>query len=473
MFAPSEILGPKPIWFSEPARVSAPGPIPAPEPTAPRPPRRTSGFLAFLLFALGLAAGAWFFQRTSGPEVDRATGFSAGSVRTAVASRGALPDSIRLAGAVTAQQYAAIRAPQLSSSRRVPGGGGAGGGGLTLVKMVEPGSTVLAGAEVAEFDRQSMQLSIDSQQATVVQAGAMIQSQRARQMIEMETKRQEFVSAKAEFEKASLDLRTAEVRSQIEAEVLKNARDEAEATYLQLEKEVALLEEAHRAGLRTFEIDRDQEMIDLKRAEQNAEKMLVRTPIGGVAVVQTSFRGGSFAQAAEGDEIRPGTYFLQIVDPSSMVLEAQINQADSQRVRVGMKAIVRLDAYPDLSWKGRVASVAAMTGGSGDGRSRSGAGDFVRNITVTVEILENDARIIPDLSASADVITVEHSDMLLAPREALQRGEDASWFVQVREGAERFVRKAVELGPMNDTHVAITAGLNAGDELALEPVKVQ
>jgi len=472
MSAQSAYFCPRPIWFAEPAAAPTPGPVPADEPVHAPPPRRPSGIFALVLFVAGLAAGAWMFQRLGTPGVEGSAIASTGSVRTAVASRGALPDSIRLAGTVTAQQYAAIRAPRLTSSRRVPGGGG-GGGGLTLVEMVEPGSTVEAGAAVAEFDRQSMQLSIDTQQASVVQAGAMIQSQRARQMIEMEAKRQEFVSAKAEHDKAALDLRTAEVRSEIEAEVLQNSRDEAEAAYLQLEKEVALLEESHRAGLRTFEIDRDQEMIDLKRARMNAEKMLVRTPIDGVAVIQTSFRGGSFTQAAEGDEIRPGTYFLQIVDPSSMVLEAQINQADSQRVRVGMQAAVHLDAYPDLSWKGRVASVAAVTGGSGDGRSRSGVGDFVRNITVTVEILESDARIIPDLSASADVITAEYSDVLLAPRESLQRAEDESWFVQVREGAERFVRKAVELGPMNDTHAAITAGLNVGDELALEPVTVQ
>lgn len=444
--------------------------MPAPEPAAPQPPPRpASGFLAVLLFVVGVAGGAWYHQRAETAEIAGTT--AAGPVRTAVAARGTLPDSIRLAGTITAQQFAAIRAPRLQSSRRVPGGGG--GAGLTLVEMATPGSTVQAGSVVAEFDRQSMQLAIDTQQASVVQAEAMIESQRARQMIELETKRQDYVTAKAEYDKAVLNLRSAEVRSEIEAEVLKNARDEAEATFRQLESEVALLEESQRAGLRTFQIDRDQERVDLKRAELNADKMLVRTPIDGVAVVQTSFRGGSFAQAAEGDEIRPGTYFLQIVDPSSMVLEAQINQADSQRVRVGMKAMVRLDAYPDQAWEGRVASIAAMTGGSGDGRFRSGVGSFVRNITVTVEILENDPRIIPDLSASADVVTSEHPDVLLAPREALQRTDGDSWFVQVRRGAEEFIRQSVELGPMNDTHVAITAGLNAGDELALEPVAEQ
>jgi hypothetical protein len=36
-----------------------------------------------------------------------------------------------------------------------------------------------------------------------------------------------------------------------------------------------------------------------------------------------------------------------------------------------------------------------------------------------------------------------------------------------------FIRRAVELGPKNDTQVAIVAGLNEGDEIALTQVRSQ
>ncbi len=40
--------------------------------------------------------------------------------------------------------------------------------------------------------------------------------------------------------------------------------------------------------------------------------------------------------------------FMQIVDPSSMVINANINQVDSEALRIGMRASVRFDAYPGL-----------------------------------------------------------------------------------------------------------------------------
>lgn len=471
-----------PLPSPRPAR---PGPVPVEEPAAP-PRKGPGGWPTWLLLLLGAGAGWWLYSQTNaaGDALTATSGGGPGGalVRTAKVSSGDLDDTIRLAGTIAARSFAAIRAPQISRGRRsggggggagIAGGGGGGaggaGGGLTIVAMAEPGSKVAKGQVVAQFDRQSQQQAIDDQEANVVQAGAIIDSTRARLMIEMETKRQAMVTAKAEYEKAKMDARKSEVKSEIEAEILKNLVQQGEAAYKQLEQEVKLLETAHAAAIRQAEIDKSQEQIDLRRAQQNASFLVVKTPISGVVVMQTIFRGGSFAQVALGDEVFPGAYFMQVVDPGSMVLEARVNQADSQKIRVGSPAEVRLDAYPDNVWPGRVVSIAAMTGGGGDGRSRTGGGDFVREITVTVEILENSELIIPDLSASADVRLRKVEDVVIAPREALDRDGD-SWYVMVRNAARNaFERRPVEVTTVTDTHVAVASGLREGEEVALEP----
>jgi multidrug efflux pump subunit AcrA (membrane-fusion protein) len=371
---------------------------------------------------------------------------------------------LRIGGSISAEEFAAIRAPRIRSGSR----SGGDGGSMTLIRMADAGSVIAKGEVIAEFDRQNQQQQIDDQQAGVVQAEALVRVREANLMIELETKRQDLVTARAEYEKARLDLRTAPVRSQIEAEVLANVRDEAQATYEQLEQEVKMLEQAHAAALRQVRIDLEQEEVDLKRAEMNAEHMLMTAPIGGIVVHETMFRGGGFSQVANGDEVRSGTLFMQIVNPGSMVLQAQVNQADSQRVRLGQRAEVRLDAYPNEVFQGRVRSVSAMAGGGSDGRFRSGSGDHVRQISVTIDILEQDARIIPDLSASADVLLDVHENVVTAPREALDRiGED--YFVWVRNaaatnGAER---RQVQVGALNDTHAEITDGLSGSETMEI------
>ncbi|MBI1357752.1 MAG: HlyD family efflux transporter periplasmic adaptor subunit [Acidobacteria bacterium] len=467
-------------WLAAPAASAMPEPaprrpgpelVPEPEwePDPPPPPRRNNGFWALAMFGLGAAAGAWVYLQQSPIADGGGGGGSASFFQTVQATKGDMEESLRVGGSIRAQDFAAIRAPQIRTGRR-GGGGSGGGGGLTLIQMAEPGSFVRKGDVVAEFDRQGQQQMIDDQQAGVAQAAAAVKVRQANLMIELETKRQELVTAKAEYEKAKLDVKTSEVKSAIEAEVLKNVMDEAEATFKQLDKEVQLLAASHAAAVRQVEIDLEQEQVDLKRAELNTRYMLIKSPIDGIVVLETIFRGGSFAQVANGDEVYPGSLFMQIVNPASMILEARVNQADSQKVRVGQTARVRLDAYPEQAWEGVVRSVSAMTdsGGSGGGRFRAGSGDYVRQIAVTIDIAGQDARIIPDLSASADILLGEHQNVVIAPREALEQEGD-SFFVRLRETAEKagFVRKRIEVGPMNDTQVVVTNGLEGNETLVV------
>ena len=287
-------------------------------------------------------------------------------------------------------------------------------------------------------------------------------------MIEMEALKQQLVAARGDFHKAELDLRTAAVKSEIEAQLLQAQMEESKATAEELEAEIAKLETSHAARLRQVELERDMERIDLQRAETNSERLEIRTPIAGIVVLETSFRGGSFAQTSVGDQVNSGSLFMRVVDPSDMVLQTQANQADIHLLRVGQPAEIHLDAYPDRTWKGRVESVAAMAGGGGrPGRGRGGSGNYVRNVTVEVNILDSDPVIIPDLSASADVVLETQEDVLLAPREALsQIGEN--WYVWLLGGEDQMPeRRAVEVSSWTDTQIAVSAGLKEGDRLAV------
>jgi multidrug efflux pump subunit AcrA (membrane-fusion protein) len=420
-----------------------------------------------MLGAAALGAAAW---QWAGSSFDSGGGAVTGGLRTVAATRGELKRTLRVGGTVIARKYAPIRAPQIRRGSRVGGGSGAG---LTLVSMAPAGTMVKAGDIVAEFDRQSQEQTIDDQRANVVQAEATIDRQRANLMIEMEALKQQLVAARGDFQKAELDLRTAAVKSEIEAQLLRAQMEESKATAEELEAEIAKLERAHAARLRQAELDRDMQKIDLQRAETNSERLAIRTPISGIVVLETSFRGGSFAQTTVGDQVNAGSLFMQVVDPSDMVLQTQVNQTDIHLLRVGQTAEIHLDAYPGRVWKGRVESVAAMAGGGAEmpGRGRGGSGNYVRNVAVAVNILDSDPVIIPDLSASADILLEAQQDVLLAPREALnQIGED--WYVWLMGGQDQKPeRRTVEVSSWSDTQVAVSAGLKEGDKLAVGHVE--
>jgi len=85
---------------------------------------------------------------------------------------------------------------------------------------------------------------------------------------------------------------------------------------------------------------------------------------------------------------------------------------------------------------------------------------------VRLKIEKADARIIPDLSGSAEIVLGSEKNTLLAPRSAVFADEAGS-FVYV-QGAEGWIKKKVELGLPSYTVVVIRSGIQKGDVIALQ-----
>jgi len=385
----------------------------------------------------------------------------AGVTPTVRVSRGDLRRSLRIGGAITAKEFATIVAPRLAGGPK----GDPSSNQMILIKMVPPGSRVKKGDTVAEFDRQWQLQRIDDQQAEVVQAEAAIAKRKAELDIDMEAARQSVKGAKADHDKAQLDLKTADIRSAIDAEKLKLAVDEAAARHKQLEEEIRLREASYKAEIRSLEITRDRAKINKARGQTNADKMILRAPIDGVAVSQMTFRGGQFGQVQEGDQLYPGTPFLQIVDTSTMVLNAAANQAESQDLRLGQRADISLDAYPGEVFRGRLVAMGAMASGSIFGVRGGSRALYVRQIPVRFLIDGSDSRIMPDLSASAAVVLEEQKNAVLAPVAALER-DNGEYYVRVKT-AGGWEKRRVEVALANNTHAAIKTGLNGNEEVEL------
>lgn len=386
-------------------------------------------------------------------------------VRTAVATTGELIKSLRISGSIETLHYAAIQAPELRGPRDT------GWTHLTLVRLADAGSLVEAGSTVAEFELKRLEDHIADRQSYVTRAKSDLRKRRAEVLILQETERQGRLNAQGKFEKALLDLRTAEVRSVVEAEILKNVADEAQVAWKQLEEEGRLRELVHAADLRRFELKVEKEVLHVERHQHDHDRLRVRTPVGGMVVRETIFNmSGEFAQIKAGDQIYPGTLFMRIVDISQMVVSATVNQVDAQSIRIGNEAIVELDTYPGLRFSAHVVDLAAVAStGSGElSFSRGNTGNFIKHIPVRVLIEDKDGRILPDLSASVDVRLSSSRRGILIPREALRSepGLDADECVYVVDRG-KYQKRRVFVQDVSDTEALIQSGLELGERVLL------
>jgi multidrug efflux pump subunit AcrA (membrane-fusion protein) len=373
------------------------------------------------------------------------------TVRTAKVFVGSFDRVLRVTGTTAARTFASITAPMMR--------GPDSGRNLVLIKLATAGTVIQKGALLAEIDAQPIKDHVDDLDALVAQASGDIKKRQAEQAIEMETLRQTLRAAKAALDKAKLDNGAAEIRMPIDKELLQLGIQEAEAQYKELQTELVTTAEKQRAEIRVLEYTRDRHTRHRDRHRRDVTRFTMHAPIGGLMVMQSVWRSGDFGQIQEGDQVWPGQPFMKIVDSNSMQVEASINQVESEDVHIGQPARVNFDAFPGLRLEGKVRSVGAMGVGGWNENY------YIRSIPVVISLESSDSRVIPDLSASGDIVVGHKDNVLLAPLEAVET-EGGKPVVYVKRG-NSFGRRTVQLGERNNTQVEILAGLGAGDEIAL------
>ncbi|MDR3740361.1 MAG: HlyD family efflux transporter periplasmic adaptor subunit [Terracidiphilus sp.] len=292
-----------------------------------------------------------------------------------------------MTGKTSAVRASSIEAPVLSGEQMNT---------LTVTYIAAAGSRVKTGDLLVEFDRQAQLRNVmdkradaDDQNSKVLEAQAKEAADRAKDETEIE-------QASNDLKKAQLEMQKVELFSRIDAEKAQENLDEARATLTQLKETFALKRKAAQASIRILQLQRDRTLETMHHAEGNAALMQIRSSIDGVVVLNTIWKQGNMGEVQSGDQVRAGVPFMQVVDPSVMEVQVKVNQQDLAGLRIGQKARVLLDAYPQMAFDGTLESVDPM-GQHGDFSS------VLTRFSATFSIRGNDPRLMPDLSAAVEL----------------------------------------------------------------------
>jgi multidrug resistance efflux pump len=295
--------------------------------------------------------------------------------------------TLRLKGTTSAVEARAIQAPLLAGQQVST---------LTITKLIASGARVRKGDLLVEFDRQAqLRDSIDREAASATQNENVLEA-KAKEEAAVAKDETEIKQAESALSKAKLEMQKVELLSRIDAEKAREDLDEAEATLTQLKATFDLKRKAAQASIRILEIQRDRTRETMLHAQANAALMQIRAPIDGLVVFNTIWKSGHMGEVVEGDQVRPGVPFLQVIDPSRMEVHVPVNQEDLLRLSVGQQVAVHLDAYPELTFPGRLDSIDPL-GQKGDFSAQ------LRKFSATFSVQGSDPRLMPDLSAAVDL----------------------------------------------------------------------
>jgi len=311
-----------------------------------------------------------------------------GAVGTSTHLSSANPSQIlRLKGTTEAVQSRSISAPMLAGQQVST---------LTIVRMTPGGMRVKRGDPLVEFDRQAQMRDFIDKQAEYAKLANQVEEEKAKESAARAKDETELRAAENNLRKTELEMQKAEIVSRIDNEKNQENLDEAKATFEQLRETFDLKRNAAQAAIRILEIQRDRTQQTMMHAQANADLMQIHSPIDGVVVLNTIWKQGTMGEVQEGDQVRPGVPFMQVVNPSTMQVRVLANQQDYPSLAVGQTAKVRLDAYPDLVFPAKLDQLSPI-GEGGDFSSK------LRSFVVIVAISGNDPKLMPDLSAAIDV----------------------------------------------------------------------
>ena len=205
---------------------------------------------------------------------------------------------------------------------------------------------------------------------------------------------------------------------QQKATLLKTEQDLKRAQDMYANKTISIQEynaaqAAHDVAKNTFESS----VHEIERAEASSSqardqlsKTTIYSPIDGTVTVLNSKLGERVVATNQ----FAGTEVMRVADLGHMEARVDVNENDVVNVKVGDKAVVKIDAYGDRKFHGTVYQIA----NSGT-TNAAGTQEEVTNFQVKVRINDHDVTLKPALSCTADIETSMVKDAVTVPMQAV------------------------------------------------------
>ncbi|MDZ4698915.1 MAG: hypothetical protein SH809_04335 [Rhodothermales bacterium] len=326
---------------------------------------------------------------------------------------------------------------------------------MKILQLVPEGTVVQKGDFVAELDKSELNSNIQTAQIDLQKAQSLYTQTALDTALTLSKARDELVNlqyameeAKLNKEQAAFEAPSVQRQEEINFEKAERAFAQAKKNYVtQVDQAIAKMQEVG------AELSKNQKQHD--DLVSIAAEFTVMASDNGMVIYD---RGWDGAKKRIGSTVSAwNPVVATLPDLSIMQSITYVNEVDIQKVSVGQKVSIGLDADADKKLTGVVESVANI----GEQRPNSDAKVF----EVAIVIHESDSTLRPAMTTSNTIVVSDLPEALYIPLEAVHTA-DSLTFVYVKEGV-RTARREVRLGVLNENEVVVEAGLSLDDQVLL------
>lgn len=308
--------------------------------------------------------------------------------------------------------------------------------GRVTAIYVKEGEEVKQGQLLLQIDDERYRTTVEQREASVRMQNIAIE----RQQTQLENQRRQWE-------------RTAELRSR---------RLIDEDSYDTATNNLAIAE----IDLRSSREQLSQTQAQLEQALDDLSKTQVFAPIDGT-VTSLDIEVGETAIASSTNV--PGSSLMTIADPSSILTEVNVDEADIANIELGQQALIYAIAFPDDPVEGVIESIAIS--------AKVAEGEQGRSFAIKIRITDTKGiELRPGMSCRAEIFTDERDGIIAAPIQAIiideDLDEDVTRYFSFRKNGDSVERVEVQVGISDDTYQEIRSGLSEGDEIVVGPDRI-
>lgn len=337
--------------------------------------------------------------------------------------------------------------------------------GLIKELYFDTGDRVSEGEVLLELDKELLQAQVRESEANLLAVSARHQESRS-----------DLASATNLLRKLEMDLRNLEDKVAFHAKQvgryealfaekliphsdleqrerdLQEAKFSAEALKSELLMQSSRIDAAEKA-LARMAAEVTQAEASLDRTRENLRHATIRSPISGKVLKRHVEVGDAVSSILQlGSQ---ATLIFTLGDMSEVYFEGRVDETDIGKVYDGQKARVKVDAFRDRAFDGRVIRIAPL------GERE----DNVIGFQVRVSLADPDGILRAQMSANAEIIVEEKHGILTLPERAVIYDQERKTFAEVFDAGVEGQRRRVpiQIGISNGTITEVVSGLNEGE----------
>lgn len=330
-------------------------------------------------------------------------------------------------------------------------------GEAKILDMQDEGTQVKKGEYVAQIDTSNVVRILKETVSNLAIAQADYNKLQIEQESAMRQLESDLRSAKAALALAIVDTES----------VLFEPKSKRERSRLEYQKYVIDVSKLESKLKYTKQIQREDKTIleakiknnirEIKNARQTIDRFTITAPADGM--IEYRRRGRSRRKVSIGEEFWPGEPIIGLPDLSRMKAATMINETDIEKIEIGQSVSVRLDAFPQQAFPGKIVTISRMC------RYKDRDNKDIKVFDVEVMLEGTNIILRPGMTVSCEITIAEFEDVFYIPVEYVQETADG-YHINVKRGSQEKEIK-VFLGPRNAKEVVIYGDLLQNDRITL------